>query len=593
MVRRWLVSRVSAIAATLALLVAALPVAAAVTGDAQVTVGSPPTPFPQNKQNEPGIARDPISGTLIAGSNDEIDLAPCTRTGGCPFTAGVGLSGVYFSFDNGASWSQPTYSGWSARTGTPVVGPIGTLPNYFEAGLVSNGDPILAVGPAPDAAGHFAWTNGSRYYYANLTENFPGKNTLPTQFVAVAVSHTDDPVAAAAGHNNSVWSAPSIASGRLNPVLFDDKSAIWADNAASSPFFGRVYVSWTAFRAAVSRSPNAAPEPIMIAHSDDGGITWSNPVQVTPATNNIRTGGRQGSTIRTDSHGVVFLFFEGNAAQFMSRSFDGGGTFDRPQAVAAVNDVGTFDAFQGRFTFDGQGGARTNSFPSVDIANNAPLGAGATNTIVLGWSDAGRANPFPGTLGNEVSLVQRSTNGGNTWSKPLAASDPNDRPDFTAVAIAPDGSSVYVVYDAFTKPVNYANNLSTPRLMAGVVRGGNGDLTGFTELHRGTQGDARASSANGLTSEFIGDYNYAVASNTSVTAVWNDVRAGADCAKVDAFRAALRSLPASTANPSGADFGEDDAASAVAPTSPTRPFPPADCPANFGNSDIFGGTFSR
>src|SRR5919204_5323897 len=197
---RWLLFRFGASAAALVLLLAGVPTAAAVVPtDSIVTSGSPATPFPQNKQNEPGIARDPISGTLIAGSNDEIDLAPCTRTGGCPFTAGVGLSGVYFSFDNGASWSQPTYTGWSARTGAPGVGPIGTLPNYFEAGLVSNGDPILAVGPAPDAAGQFAWSNGSRFYYANLAQNFPGKNTLPTPFFAVAVSHTDDPLAAAAG----------------------------------------------------------------------------------------------------------------------------------------------------------------------------------------------------------------------------------------------------------------------------------------------------------------------------------------------------------------------------------------------------------
>lgn len=595
--------RIGAALAAAGMIAVALPAAAAVPpSDALVTSGSPATPFPQNKQNEPSVALDPISGTLIAGSNDEIDLAPCHQTstgaGSCPFTPGVGISGVYFSFDNGTTWHQPTYSGWSARTGAAQVGPIGTLPNYFEAGLVNNGDPILAVGPKPDASGHFDWNNGSRFYYSNLVENFPGKSTLPTQFVAVAVSHTDDPHAAAVG-GNSNWSAPSIASGRLNPVLFDDKNSMWADNAASSPFFGRVYVSWTAFRAAGSQSTNAEPEPILLAHSDDGGATWSNPVQLSQATNNGQTGGRQGSAIRTDSHGVVYVFFGGNtpqlgSAQMMTRSFDGGRTFDKPQAVAAVNEVGAFDPFQGRFTFDGIGGARTSSFPSIDIANAAPSGVGAKNTIVLGWSDRG-ATPA-GQLGNELSLMQTSSDGGNTWTGPVAANDPNDRPDFTAVAIAPDGSSVYVVYDAFGQNVNdYAPDpRKAPRLMTGVVRGAAGNLAGgFSTLHRGKTGDARGSSANSMVSEFIGDYNYAVASNTAVTALWNDVRAAADCPAVDQFRAVLAGEPATVSNPTGADFGEDDADAAVAATAPARPFPPRDCPANFGNSDIFGGTYHR
>ncbi len=149
--------------------VSSAPLVPAGSGDAIVTSGSPATPFPQNKQNEPSIARDPISGTLIAGANDEIDLAPCVQrangSGSCPFTPGVGVSGVYFSTTNGTSWSQPTYTGFSARSGTAAAGgKIGTLPNYFEAGIVSGGDPMVAVGPQPDAQGHFSWANGSRYY---------------------------------------------------------------------------------------------------------------------------------------------------------------------------------------------------------------------------------------------------------------------------------------------------------------------------------------------------------------------------------------------------------------------------------------------
>ncbi len=553
-------------------------------GDVLVTTGSPATTFAQNKQNEPAVAVDPNNpSVVVAGANEEIDLEACNAGNptSCPFTNGVGVSGVYFSFDGGGSWTQPTYTGFSARgclgpsPCTPTAGgPIGTLPWYFENGLVSGGDPSLAFGPRPGTGGTFSWANGSRLYYANLTSNF-GTQVF-RGFEGIAVSRTDDIAIAALGGTagKNAWKTPVLAMTRQSSTTFSDKEALWADNAASSPFFGNVYVCWASFRSQ-EISPFALPEPIMVGSSTDGGDTWSQPVQLSQAANNIAVNGRQFCAVRTDSKGTVYVFWIGSArpgqnAHFMTRSFDGGRTYERPRVVATFNPVGQFDANTGRFSFDGIGGARTSTASSVDVANGAPTGAGATDIIALAWSDGttptATGQPF------ERALVQLSKNGGVTWTTPVNAAPSTDRPDFTAVAISPNGQHVYVVYDAFHAP--WQSTTSAARTMEGVVR--HATVTTATlaigiwaDVHRGASGDARGSAQNNQRAEFLGDYNYAMATNTNVVAVWNDVRDAADCAAEDAFRQAL-----TTSSPL------------------PRPAPNSDCPPTFGNSDIFGGSFA-
>ena len=208
----------------------------------------------------------------------------------CPFAQGIGNSGVYFSFNGGTSWTQPTYDGYSGRTGVGFgasgctgcgPGPIGTLPHYFEHGLVSDGDPVVDFGPTPDSGGDFSWSNGSRAYYANLTSNF---NTVRKEFTfkgfeAIAVSHADDVAAAAAEQRIGVGDPAIVSSQKQSSATFSDKEDLSADNAATSPFFGNVYVCYSRFQSAGSE-----PVKINVTRSTDGGDQWSKPVHLSPPT---------------------------------------------------------------------------------------------------------------------------------------------------------------------------------------------------------------------------------------------------------------------------------------------------------------------
>ena len=123
--RRLLVTLAAALAAV-AFVLPALPALA--QDDVLVSTGSPVTPFAQNKQNEPSVAIDASNPAVVAaGANDEIDVEACNAGNPttCPFTGGVGTSGVYFSFNGGQSWTQPTYTGWSARH---CLGPAACAP---------------------------------------------------------------------------------------------------------------------------------------------------------------------------------------------------------------------------------------------------------------------------------------------------------------------------------------------------------------------------------------------------------------------------------------------------------------------------------
>src|SRR3989442_8763435 len=155
----------------------------------------------------------------------------------------------------------------------------------------------------------------------------------------------------------------------------------------------------------------------------------------------------------------------------MFTSTDGGKNWTHAISVQQVTDPCFFiDPVIGRCVMDGIAGARNDlaAAPSVDIANGAPTGAGATNLIVDAWAD-GRDG-----LNNEGVLFSYSRDGGQNWSAPTRISSLPDRGYYVAPAVSPDGLDVYVVYNPFTIP--FRDDTTSVRSLVWV--GKHADVTG-------------------------------------------------------------------------------------------------------------------
>jgi hypothetical protein len=594
--------------ASLAAFAVAALFAVAPAAGGNVSVGSPSGLTPQNHQNEPAVAVDASHpGVLVAGWNDFVDWAACPQADALQFgtcaddaDSGIGLSAVAFSFDRGNTWIQPRYTGWTAADCVPTAtctahpGPINTLPWYYESNLVSSGDPAVAVGPVP-VNGRFSWSNGSRVYYANLVGPYPSGFAFPNPefhgYLAVGVSRLDNPTPASVLDKSS-WKRPVLLNGTTGQTAFEDKEQLWADNAASSPYFGRVYLCNPEFRSNGQHRGlgGTFPAPLNVSVSADGGDTWTTS-QITPAGtpgHGPNLWGLSGCTIRTDSHGVAYLFAEmfenpslittptTHGFHVMFTSADGGKNWSKAQIVRQITDPCYFtDPVYGRCVLDGFAGARTDlsAIPSIDIANGAPTGAGATNEIVDAWSDSGP------TVNSNTTQLSWSLDGGRTWSNPVTASMAGDRPIYSAPAIAPGGDRLYLVYEADTAPW-LGSDMSTPRPYHGVFRTAPLGVTGapgaWTNVYVGStattagHNDLRATyPGHDIYQERIGDYVYAAATATYGASVWTDAQNATVCGPVQSYRAASltagqRALPA--------------------------PWPLADCPATFGNTDIWSST---
>ena len=426
-------------------------------------------------------------------------------------------------------------------------------PGWQASPLVSDGDAVIVYGPQYNPRTKSFSRSVFEAYYQSLASYKQASQQGNQAPELIVVSRSSD--------NGRSWTAPDVTAD-AHGYTFNDKNAIWADKNMSSPYYGRLYSSWTQFRGI----PGTA-EPVMTSFSTDGGRTWSTPKQLSAASNNSVTGGRQGSAVRTDGQGTVYVTWEDGGNQIYAKSTDGGVSYTRPGAIGPVRDL--IDPIPGS-------NFRNDSFLSL-ASDPRPN----STTLYAAWVNRTVDD------GSAAEIVVYMTTGAG-WTKvatPYAGSTADDGvPFFQGLDVADDGR-LDLGWQAMTAldPTTFGTgNALIDSYYAASPAGG--DAFGAVVKVTTVSSDPAASSQNNLKRQFWGDYNTLVSKGASAWFIYTDSRHGEGCPAVDAYQKYLLDTGAIIQQE---DRAADRLVGREAPDVVEKPAPPADCLPQFGNTDLF------
>ena len=164
---------------------------------------------------------------------------------------------------------------------------------------------------------------------------------------------------------------------------------------------------------------------------------------------------------------------------------------------------------------DGVAGARDGLTPSISIANGAPSGADAPNTIAVAYAEGPvnveTAKVWLGQRRGPLDRLDRTDRG-------LRANRPADVPGNRDLS---GRHRSVLTYDSFLQPWQPSVLRRRGLCKACPARGHSCPPVHRSGASAAGPGEARGSSANALTDEFLGDYNFAFATDEYGVAVWN------------------------------------------------------------------------
>lgn len=421
----------------------------------------------QTSQNETPIAVNPTNPlNLITGAND------WNYNDGCAVNA---------SFDGGKSWTPTLPNGF-----LPGVTKYTNDPNVPGTGAYdAGGDPAVAFGP-----------DGTAYMVCQAF------NFTPPYQIAMLVSRSTDGgrtwLSGAADQTLtqvSTWNGNGKSKGSNGQ--FPDHESIYIDTNPSSPFYGRIYVTWVQF-------DGNTHSPVNIAYSADGGRTFAAPVRVTAG--NIRN--NQDARVVSAPNGTLYLTFDnglqGNkgTALFVAQSTDGGATWSTPiQFGSIVNGVCEFPPYCANLSGGAFRVGGSYPVPAFDATRNRLLVT------------------YPDILGAyaQIYITSAAATDLTHWTAPSAVAPANGDRFENEMSVAPNGRIDLAFYDR-----SYSGNTLVDVTYAWSNDGGSTWSTKRVSTAGFDPSQWGVPSGSGFR-PFIGDYNGIVSFTGGAGLTWTGV----------------------------------------------------------------------
>jgi hypothetical protein len=370
--------------------------------------------------------------------------------------AGSNITNVYTSSDSGRTWQEGTMK--SATWGV-------------------YGDPVVYAGDS----GHF--------FYCHLSQTKPPLDGSYSWLERIVVQKSTD--------GGKTWNnGPGLGfvEGKVQ-----DKEWICGDFNKNSPHKGNLYVSWTEFDKYNSKNPDDFSR-IKFSYSTDGGYTFGEAIVISDSVGDCVDGDNtlEGATPAVLTDGTVVVAWAGHGNIYLDRSTDGGKTFGKDIIISAQE--GSWDIPVDEIM-------RTNGMPFL-VADNS--GGKYNGNLYLLFGDQ--------THGDADIMLQKSTDGGKTWSKKMRINNDeenNGKDQFLPhIAIDATNGDIFIIYYDRS---HSENNLFIDVYVAYSTDGGE------TFTHRRITDEPFAAPGKEV---FFGDYNGIAAYNGIVRPIWTDVTNG-------------------------------------------------------------------